>query len=481
MKLANAHMIYVPCHNHRVALIFIHLGKKDNFPLVKDFTDTLNQFYMYYKKSSKGRDTRKGVFVEEKEKCYAPIKACPTRWLTIEPQNRKLVDAFTTEVQSLIAILDDNETWTAKDEKGIRCKTLLCSLLDPEMMMLQLALADILPIFNKVQICIQKQTLVFTQIAPLKYELLEQINQVTSARCFEDCTCGQETCYLGQFEERFRWAQRTAQGLKFVNHPYNKFDAAAFWQQTMLPLLEMMRVEVDEGLAFNPVLGGLCYLDPRFYDRLMDIESHGKEEFQKTVEFYATEQKQKKKGYFPNTSKPYFQDPENAIQEFQAAKQLILSFKTAHDEERKIKLRIQHDKKAKIEDEKEKATVRKGFELARELKSIKKAIGDLESDIFDFQALLRKWFSSNTAKGLKDITFLMTMAALVPGSTAIVECSWSVMNLHSDDHSNHLTQEHLNMLMHCSLNQELIDYEHVKRVWSEQKKRKGSKVAPQKE
>ena len=82
--------------------------------------------------------------------------------------------------------------------------------------------------------------------------------------------------------------------------------------------------------------------------------------------------------------------------------------------------------------------MRKGFELARELKSIKKAIGDLESDIIDFQALLKKCFLSNTAKGLKDITFLMTMAALVPGSTAIVECSWSVMNLHSDDHSDHL-------------------------------------------
>jgi len=476
MKLSNPHLIYVPCHNHRVALIFIHMGKKDNFPLVKEFTASLNSFYMYYKISNKSRDTRKDIFAEVQEKCYAPAKAICTRWLSIEPQNRKLVQSFTTEINSLLAVVDDELT---KDDKGIRCKALISTFLQPEMIMLQLAFADILPTFQKVQTCIQKHTLVFTQIAPLKLELLEEINQVQSARCFEDCTCGKETCHLGEFQGRFNWAKRTAQGLNFVNHSYTKFTPATFWDETMIPLLQMMKKEVEDGLAFNPILAGLCYLDPRLYDKYTELESYGNEEFRLTVEFYASEQKQKKKGFHPKTSAPKIESIENAMAEFQAAKELIMSFKTSHENERKIKLKLARDQKSKIETEKESASVRKGHELARALKASKKDIEELESDIFDFQALLKKWFSSTTAKGLKDATFLMTMASLVPGSTAIVESSWSVMNLHSDDHSAHLTQEHLNILMHCSLNKDKIDYGRVKQIWANMRKRKGAKITPQ--
>ena len=72
----------------------------------------------------------------------------------------------------------------------------------------------------------------------------------------------------------------------------------------------------------------------------------------------------------------------------------------------------------------------------------------------------------------KDVTFLLKMACLVPGSTAVVEASWSIMKLICDTHSAHLSQEHMNILMHITLNKLEVDFDKVLSVWKEMRPRR---------
>jgi hypothetical protein len=207
----NAHCQYIKCHNHRLALIFVHCGKQ--FPRIKEFTGLMNSFFMMYKQSSLRREVREGVFETANSKPRAPQKAVPTRWLSIEPQNKKLVDSFYLEVDSLIELI-------ARARPGddcIRIRGIIERLLDPRMMMLMMALRDILPMFNTVQTLMQAHKFIFSDIKALKEKLVSTISAMIANECFEDCACGNKDCKLAQFPERFKWAEQKAKTEKFMD------------------------------------------------------------------------------------------------------------------------------------------------------------------------------------------------------------------------------------------------------------------------
>ena len=77
--------------------------------------------------------------------------------------------------------------------------------------------------------------------------------------------------------------------------------------------------------------------------------------------------------------------------------------------------------------------------------------GHLESEVFDLPKLLKKWFSSHVKKELKNISVLLNLFAIIPGTTAVVEQGWSVLNLICDPKTNRLDQDHKDQLMHIAL------------------------------
>ena len=471
IRNVNPHCSYVKCHNHKLALIFVHCGKEHK--IIKDFTGVMNSYYLMYNKSSLRREVREEVFDNAKVKARAPQKAVPTRWLSIEPQNKKLVDNFYNEVDSLLAII-------AKARPGddcIKIRGIVENLLNPKMMMLMLALRDILPMFNTVQTLMQARKFIFSDIKALKEVLVSKISYMLVNQCFEGCECSNKSCKMGQFPERFKWAKQTAQEHEFMEHHisyYDDFSASEFWRDELVPILRMIRDEVDDALSFSPELEGLAFLDPAYYPEDLkqeELESLGEEQFGALVKFFATEKIGKKNKYYTNTSPPQVNE-ENAMKEFKQAKRMIVDFRKRWEHDRKVDLETKQSQLEQLEKGVKNMSARKSRPLRLKIKGVRKSIKELETATYDFKRLLVDWFNSTAAKNLEDVSFLMQMAAILPASTAIVESSWSIMNLHCDAHSSTLTQDHLNCLMHVSLSEKPVYYDKVFEVWINAKKRR---------
>jgi len=344
--------------------------------------------------------------------------------------------------------------------------------MNPEMIILMLTFDDILPKFQTAQTIMQTNQLVFTQIKPLREDLKVLISQYLTKTCHKQCECD-EPCKLGEFADHFQWAREKATELDFIEDSlYENFNADEYWETTMKPLLENMRDEIDAALTFDPILEGFVYLDPQNYTDGIDLDTFGETAFRKTVQFYATEQTEKKTGLIPSVSKPKIADEENAMAEFKTAKKLIKNFKDNYEIEKEIDLKSKSDKITNLEKCIPHATKLKKREHEKQVKRLKRELVALEKRPYSFQDMLKDWFKSLRAKRLSDMCFLVEMAALVPMSTAIVEASWSVMNLHCTDHSGQIEVPHLSSLMHCSLNKEPVDYHQVKDTWANARKRR---------
>ena len=151
---------------------------------------------------------------------------------------------------------------------------------------------------------------------------------------------------------------------------------------------------------------------------------------------------------------------------------MLVAFKKRFEYERHLDLETKQSKLKQLEKSLETMSARKSRNVKLRMKGIRKSIEELEKGQYDFKCLLVDWFKSTAARKLEDVTFLMTMAAILPASTAIVESSWSIMNLHCDAHSSTLTQDHLNCLMHVSLSDKPVYYDQVFEVWMNAKKRR---------
>ena len=94
-----------------------------------------------------------------------------------------------------------------------------------------------------------------------------------------------------------------------------------------------------------------------------------------------------------------------------------------------------------------------------------------EREKYDFAKLLQDWCECSHSRDLKNITILMKLAAIVPGSTAVVESAWSKMNLLCDKHSAHTEQEHLDLVMHINMFKEKFDWPAIFELWKTMRNR----------
>ena len=160
---------------------------------------------------------------------------------------------------------------------------------------------------------------------------------------------------------------------------------------------------------------------------------------------------------------------------YKSAQEIFANFRLEFENEKRIRLSMENEKLSEIENEMKAAKHVRPYKQ-EELKKTKKAllatIQEIEKEEFDLEALNKKWVASRRVKSHKNITFLLKMACIVPGSTAVVEASWSRMNLICDANAATLTQDNLNKLMHISLNKEKIDYDAVLEIWKETKDRR---------
>ena len=231
---------------------------------------------------------------------------------------------------------------------------------------------------------------------------------------------------------------------------------------------------MEDALSFSPELEGLAFLDPSNYPENCGeeyLQSLGEEQFRCLVKFFATEKTGKKNGFFTTKSPPRVNE-DNAMEEFKRAKHMIVDFRKRFEYERQLDLETKQSQLEQLEKSVKNMSARKSRPLRLKIKGVRKSIKELETATYDFKRLLVDWFNSTAAKNLEDVSFLMQMAAILPASTAIVESSWSIMNLHCDAHSSTLTQDHLNCLMHVSLSEKPVYYDKVFEVWINAKKRR---------
>jgi len=170
-------------------------------------------------------------------------------------------------------------------------------------------------------------------------------------------------------------------------------------------------------------------------------------------------------------------DKAAALEEYRLSAKIIHKWKEEFVMEYDWKLSNLRAKKDQLEKSLKIASKgRKQEKVKAEIKKNDRAIKEAEKQEFSLEDLLKKWIKSDYAKQYKSVTFLLKMACLVPASTAIVESSWSVMNLISDAHSSHLTQEHLNVLMHVALHRQPLTDDDIENIYQKWRKMKARRV-----
>ena len=79
--------------------------------------------------------------------------------------------------------------------------------------------------------------------------------------------------------------------------------------------------------------------------------------------------------------------------------------------------------------------------------------------------MLQSWLSSALDVRHPNIYKLTRLAAIIPGSTAEVERSFSLMNRLNTDSRSHLTSENLTHLMRICHFKQKIDFDGVLKLW----------------
>ena len=112
----------------------------------------------------------------------------------------------------------------------------------------------------------------------------------------------------------------------------------------------------------------------------------------------------------------------------------------------------------------------------KQLKALQEDLKNIEKQNFNLPELLKKWMKSEHKQEYNYITTLLHLCAVIPCSTAVVEQSWSVLNLICDKKSNSLDQEHKDELMRICLYRGDFNYEQYIEKWNSLKKRRFGKI-----
>ena len=119
------------------------------------------------------------------------------------------------------------------------------------------------------------------------------------------------------------------------------------------------------------------------------------------------------------------------MKEFQEAKRAMFIMKKEYLEQTETKIVFKKREISKLETALSVETARSKHreKLNREMKKLKSELSELEKDDFDLKQLVKKWLSSSCKNEYKNITKLLKICAVIPGATAVVERSYSIMNL----------------------------------------------------
>ena len=160
--------IYLNCSNHRLALCLVHLIKK--YDILLSLDKLLISVWKHFKYSS----VKQAVFEEAQksmeQKPLKILKACTTRWLTHGETCNRIVSRFESLIDALDTLFFEKRD---PESKGIRDL-----LLDSQMILMLLLLAEVLAPVNTLSRILQTRNLNFLLLEGKFNRLLASLEKI---------------------------------------------------------------------------------------------------------------------------------------------------------------------------------------------------------------------------------------------------------------------------------------------------------------
>ena len=160
------HSQYLNCRNHRLALCLVHLIRR--YRKLLELDGVLLSLLKTFKYSS----IKQAIFEQAQEasnlKPLKVLKACTTRWLTNGESCIRILPRLHPLIDPLDVIFVERGD---ADAKGVRDQ-----LLEPNLLLMFLLLAEVLNLINTVSKCLQASTLVHASITAKVNHLIEKLH-----------------------------------------------------------------------------------------------------------------------------------------------------------------------------------------------------------------------------------------------------------------------------------------------------------------
>ena len=272
--------------------------------------------------------------------------------------------------------------------------------------------------------------------------------------------------YFGRIQKFISIASKSAGG-RFTTRSYNEFEIDSFVEKTIKPFLNELMKEIDTAFNIPEELKGFTVLDPAsFPTDSADLENFGNEYLETLAAFCG-------KAFSTNGNVvPPILDRNALPLQYKAYKVFVIKDKLQWENKQQAALtKVQqqlHGEKHSRESLKAISSKRKLIQMDKNIKLLEKREADLLSkQDYTFEIMVKSWMESGLLLRHPDITKLLTLAALIPPSTAEVERSFSLMKLVCTRLRNRLLTETLSHCMHICKFQEFTeeDYQEILKKW----------------
>jgi hypothetical protein len=168
IRHTSPHSMYINCRNHRLALCLVHLIPK--YPKLKELDALLISLWKTFKFSTIKQAVFENAQVEHDLKPMKIIKAVVTRWLTHGESCARVISRFEPLIDALDAIFQDKKDAEAKGVRDL--------LIEPDILLTLLLLAEVLSPINIFSKFLQTSTLLYCSVTAKLHRLLNRLDEI---------------------------------------------------------------------------------------------------------------------------------------------------------------------------------------------------------------------------------------------------------------------------------------------------------------
>ena len=413
--------IYMNCRNHRLALCLVHLLKKyDGLNSVDALLLSIWKLFHY-------SSIKQAVFENAQEAENLPplkiLKACTTRWLTHGETSIRVIDRFKPLVTSLDALFKDKNDPEAKGIRDI--------LLDPQILLTLLLLAEVLVPINNFCKFLQTRNLnyslvmgkykrVISKLETIKNELPNHENIDTTLKYFKLAKSyllySQEAMSLGR-------DLRSRAG----NNDSVENIISLFITTTGQPMTTSLIAEINDAMEeTSPVLSSFDLFNP---EAIYKDDKTRRDYLKTLIEHYG----ECKSDNYENdkiTAIPVINKVQAELEYNDFIEDFDAAVTTLND-------KMKEDVKVLVNAKKLTSDQIDNYILSHK---------PLSTDIYKFLA------ADGTLKNFPNLASLFKISLLIPPSTSNVERGFSVMNLICTPLRSSLSETNLDRFMRICLN-----------------------------